>query len=1193
MIKPGRFLLAAIALATFAPLAAAQPVTTHPRLWITTADIPRLRSWAVPTNPVFQSGLLLLANQAKADMDAGLVPGPDATNGGPTYVSYAAEQYAELFAFMSIIDNDPVARADYAQRARTLLMYVMDRAVLGASPGQPYRDPAFSISDRSRWHGEAFGLTVDWIYDSLSPADKAEILTVFLRWCDEDKVANVTTDNHPVPVDVVNDPILVSDPTRVRWSGNNYYAAHMRNMAFMALSFDLADDPGGILSSGFLGNATGAWLYVMDYLTRNDARGGLMPEGFEYSPQTIAYMVQVLLALRTAGQDDPGTWGPQVVLPTNPFWTDLPGAYLGSLSPTTQVPLPPNDYLGPVYLPAWFGAGQNYWAENTVEAFGALGAYDYLAGNAARLDAIRWIEINTPPGGAASLLDRIRNPSEYFQRSILSFLIFDPGAATAPDPRPALPLRQHVPGLDRILARTDWGPNANWIFYALSWNEIDHQSADGNAFGFWRNGEWLTKQRIGYDLDYLASNNHNTLLLRNDQPPQGPGDYRYDYWLKGSQWAYNAAANPALLGRSFGAGFVYALGDSTNLYNYANENLVDILHASRSIVWVEPDHLVIYDRAESQTAGRFKQFVLNLPGLPAVNGAVSTIATPGNQRLFITTVLPAGAVPAPETSPNEPSGMPANNETMGFRLRVAAPGDPTIARFLHVLQGADAAGAADPVTYVQGSSGTPFEGALVAGSLALFPVDLATPFTGLGYTVPACTLVHRVTGLGAGAGYTITRTPAGPDVQIAIAAGGATKADEGGVLAFGSVAGLVITAPSCVQANEAGIVASVPSTPGSTYQWIIAGGTITAGQGTSQITFTAGSAGTVTLQVVETPSSGCPRASDAVEIGIGGSCCTDLSQVTITATPPETVCTLCTGGTASVTDTGGGAVTHQWGYRTTTGGPITDLPGETGSTYLIKGSSFPGAGPYLLVETTTPTCGPTLTSNEIPITVVAPLATTDLVHGTGRIADLAPPPPNGVDWYLLRQSPRSSWEVVVDGVTGDVGSASGPALERVAGDGSTVLQAGTGSGSSKSLRIRNDGPAAVADYVRVTGDCGAACGAGDEYRIRAYETTARIARFNNSATQVTVLVLRNESPLTMGGTLWFWKGSDGSVAGSQAFTLPPRGSLAVNTASIAPGASGSVTVTHDGRYGELAGKAVAVEPATGFTFDTPLETRPR
>jgi hypothetical protein len=59
-------------------------------------------------------------------------------------------------------------------------------------------------------------------------------------------------------------------------------------------------------------------------------------------------------------------------------------------------------------------------------------------------------------------------------------------------------------------------------------------------------------------------------------------------------------------------------------------------------------------------------------------------------------------------------------------------------------------------------------------------------------------------------------------------------------------------------------------------------------------------------------------------------------------------------------------------------------------------------------------------------------------------------------------------------------------------------------------------------------------------------------------------------------------------------SLAPRGSLALNTATVAgvAGQSGSLTLSHDGEYGALVGKAVALEPATGFTFDSPLVTRP-
>ncbi len=68
----------------------------------------------------------------------------------------------------------------------------------------------------------------------------------------------------------------------------------------------------------------------------------------------------------------------------------------------------------------------------------------------------------------------------------------------------------------------------------------------------------------------------------------------------------------------------------------------------------------------------------------------------------------------------------------------------------------------------------------------------------------------------------------------------------------------VITAPAAVVAGTPNWVANVPFNSGSTYAWIITNGTITAGQGTSQIVFTAGAAGTpLTLTVTETQVSGC------------------------------------------------------------------------------------------------------------------------------------------------------------------------------------------------------------------------------------------------------------------------------------------------------------------------------------------------
>jgi len=67
------------------------------------------------------------------------------------------------------------------------------------------------------------------------------------------------------------------------------------------------------------------------------------------------------------------------------------------------------------------------------------------------------------------------------------------------------------------------------------------------------------------------------------------------------------------------------------------------------------------------------------------------------------------------------------------------------------------------------------------------------------------------------------------------------------------------------------------------------------------------------------------------------------------------------------------------------------------------------------------------------------------------------------------------------------------------------------------------------------------------------------------------------------------------LVGTQGFTMGPKAAFALNTSGVpgVAGQAGTITLSHDGPYGALVGKAVALEPATGFTFDTALAPRQR
>jgi len=223
----------------------------------------------------------------------------------------------------------------------------------------------------------------------------------------------------------------------------------------------------------------------------------------------------------------------------------------------------------------------------------------------------------------------------------------------------------------------------------------------------------------------------------------------------------------------------------------------------------------------------------------------------------------------------------------------------------------------------------------------------------------------------------------------------------------------------------------------------------------------------------------------------------------------------------------------------------------------------------------------------------SPATRSELVHGSDELHDLAKKGSSpDEDWYRLTQQPYASYEILVEATAGEIAP---PVLERLAADGSTVLQTAVGIGAigfTRSLRWQN-GAAAVDDQlVRVRSGSCVKCKKDAVYRIRAFETTYRVPRFNNTGTQVTVLVVQNPTDATIAGSVHFWNAS-GTLLATHPFTVQPKALSSLQTQTVVPDVSGSMTVSHDGRYGDLAGKAVALEPATGFSFDTPMEPRPK
>jgi hypothetical protein len=217
--------------------------------------------------------------------------------------------------------------------------------------------------------------------------------------------------------------------------------------------------------------------------------------------------------------------------------------------------------------------------------------------------------------------------------------------------------------------------------------------------------------------------------------------------------------------------------------------------------------------------------------------------------------------------------------------------------------------------------------------------------------------------------------------------------------------------------------------------------------------------------------------------------------------------------------------------------------------------------------------------------------TAELVHGGGQTHDLqGTAPAFDVDWSRIQQRAYRSYEVrlhsstLTFAVTGSLqlsGCPTGVLHTAVPSEGTAW--------DAVSLRWLSTGEGDVFTRTSV----GTTQTARSRYEIQLLETTYAGPRFNNSATQQTILLIQNTRAETVTGQVHFFD-PGGAPRHSQPFTIAARGLLVLNTAAIAPlsGQSGSLLVAQDGGYGALSGKAVALEPATGFAFDTLLTPIP-
>jgi hypothetical protein len=838
----------------------AQEITTHPRLFLNADDLPTMKSWAVNTNPFYQQGIKVLAENIMTQVGNGTIPAGDI--GGNAYSDHYCEGYAHVLAFMGHVEPNPAKAQQYKNAAITLLMYVMDRADSGVilsadyanyTPDQlRFRRLSFSTSDRSRWIGQAFPLAVDWLYNDLTTDQKRKIRRVFIRWAEEN-LAGYPNHNYfregpalPIEPSNYNSPVwldLQFDPVKkraVRYSMNNYFNAHIRNVVLMSAAFDAVDDIADPLVTGdFTGRLRSyrekflhTWFYMTDFAYRNENNGGMSAEGGEYMP-SMGFTLQLLLGLETAKYDT-AVWGSKISIASNPHWERTIPGLINSLPPKRVNLI---NRGGWNYQPSWYGDCEHLHLPDVSDIFAPIAVHARITGKTEMLESVKWILAYTPPGSIEDILDRIRS-KEDMTNSLLLFMAFDPASAnqvasgTYPSPHENTPTYHFAHGPGRISNRTSWGDDTRWLNYKLSWSTIDHQHGDGNMFDFYRKGEWITKERSGYGNIMGSSDYKNTLTIKRNTDALGLTGFHGLHLQRGAQLRIVNEGDPQYMALSHRSNYLSVTGDATKLYNYVPDYgtpVKNLSHVSRSLFWIKPDYIVVYDRVESDFAG-FKRFWLNLPGAnPEITEQKITALTPGGQQFIVNSLLPQQKQVSIVTSDNTlitgggistPEPYPAEYDPMGLvkekvaspwdaqdtielmhpvRLRIEATGNPLNTRFLNVLEGADAGAAAHHSSLIQSDSGfNQFEGASIDSFAVLFPHHLftvAVPFQKLRFAAPAGVKQYFITGLKNNTSYNVDEN----DFHFTITEGSGYLTDEGGVLTFNSD----LSAPVGIRKTEA------------------------------------------------------------------------------------------------------------------------------------------------------------------------------------------------------------------------------------------------------------------------------------------------------------------------------------------------------------------------------------------------------
>jgi hypothetical protein len=495
-----------------------------------------------------------------------------------------------------------------------------------------------TASDDVRWHGEQVILTYDWCYDQITAGQRSTILANTNTW------VTAWMNNSE------------SSSTGF-WGGlgmpqSNYYWGYLRNELDWGIASYYENTPNAtiFLTDALVNRWQNSFMPFSIKVGPGGGEGGVAQEGSEYGPYVAGYSSIPLYSA--------GLMGRSMLEETDYFQ----GMAYWLIYATT-----PQQTKGWEIFPwsddeTWKN-GSSATRQGFYPSF-MTGIASYFSGSPLSQYARQWLATT---GGTAVP----------WQQSA------DTGGT--PASFSSLPLDYYASGYQYFIGRNQWSPSATTFLWQMGKpTGIGHQHHDWGTFQIWRNGQWLSRESVGYSggdsvagyggsgtADAKSTLAHNAVVI------------------DGAEVLANTPSVPIL--------------ESTANYSHA---VVD-LNSSETLIreWIfvrSLETMVILDRLQTSTASSTKTFLLHSAVSPTLEDANHVRISNGTEQLRAVTLLPASGVSNRVVSEGGAIGQ--------YRVEIITAPNSSQSYILTVLQAKSGSAADLAPSVVDSNPGSPMSG---------------------------------------------------------------------------------------------------------------------------------------------------------------------------------------------------------------------------------------------------------------------------------------------------------------------------------------------------------------------------------------------------------------------------------------------------------------------------------------------------